>query len=118
MVPSYGASLVEFGRHFLLILRSGIKNVDQILQGLRSEEHTSELQSVRISYAVFCLKKKNVSVRVVSKQFSTAHGCAALALRSFDLEIPACRFIPLVGPSGCGKSTLLQIIGGLMPASA
>src|SRR5690349_24195742 len=25
---------------------------------LRSEEHTSELQSVEISYAVFCLKKK------------------------------------------------------------
>src|SRR3546814_9371951 len=29
------------------------------LTGLRSEEHTSELQSLmRISYAVFCLKKK------------------------------------------------------------
>src|SRR3546814_3031684 len=29
-------------------------------QGDRSEEHTSELQSLmRISYAVFCLKKKN-----------------------------------------------------------
>src|SRR3546814_10028664 len=29
------------------------------LQGFRSEEHTSELQSLmRISYAVFCLKKK------------------------------------------------------------
>src|SRR3546814_7045836 len=29
-------------------------------QGGRSEEHTSELQSLmRISYAVFCLKKKN-----------------------------------------------------------
>src|SRR3546814_7433903 len=29
-------------------------------QRLRSEEHTSELQSLmRISYAVFCLKKKN-----------------------------------------------------------
>src|SRR3546814_10909569 len=29
-------------------------------QGLRSEEHTSELQSLmRNSYAVFCLKKKN-----------------------------------------------------------
>src|SRR3546814_10392483 len=28
--------------------------------GLRSEEHTSELQSrMRISYGVFCLKKKN-----------------------------------------------------------
>src|SRR3546814_4057205 len=30
------------------------------LLSLRSEEHTSELQSLmRISYAVFCLKKKN-----------------------------------------------------------
>src|SRR3546814_3734202 len=29
--------------------------------GLRSEEHTSELQSLmRISYAVFCLKKKTI----------------------------------------------------------
>src|SRR5436305_9675334 len=27
---------------------------------VRSEEHTSELQSVKISYAVFCLKKKNI----------------------------------------------------------
>src|SRR3546814_4453996 len=30
-----------------------------VARGLRSEEHTSELQSLmRISYAVFCLKKK------------------------------------------------------------
>src|SRR3546814_7499798 len=30
------------------------------ITGLRSEEHTSELQSLmRISYAVFCLNKKN-----------------------------------------------------------
>src|SRR3546814_5667235 len=30
----------------------------------RSEEHTSELQSLmRISYAVFCLKKKNTKIR-------------------------------------------------------
>src|SRR3546814_1916609 len=30
-----------------------------LMRGLRSEEHTSELQSLmRISYAVFCLKKK------------------------------------------------------------
>src|SRR3546814_6988424 len=30
------------------------------VRGLRSEEHTSELQSLmRTSYAVFCLKKKN-----------------------------------------------------------
>src|SRR3546814_4664960 len=32
------------------------------LHGIRSEEHTSELQSLmRISYAVFCLKKKKKS---------------------------------------------------------
>src|SRR3546814_2235788 len=33
-------------------------------QGARSEEHTSELQSLmRISYAVFCLKKKTHSTK-------------------------------------------------------
>src|SRR3546814_9700198 len=33
---------------------------DQAIRQVRSEEHTSELQSLmRISYAVFCLKKKN-----------------------------------------------------------
>src|SRR3546814_7127588 len=33
--------------------------------GLRSEEHTSELQSLmRISYAVFCLKKKNTNNKI------------------------------------------------------
>src|SRR3546814_6059630 len=33
-----------------------------IRAGRRSEEHTSELQSLmRISYAVFCLKKKNTT---------------------------------------------------------
>src|SRR3546814_10303363 len=33
------------------------------LAGLRSEEHTSELQSLmRISYAVFCLKKKKKQI--------------------------------------------------------
>src|SRR3546814_1855929 len=36
------------------------KQFTQEVQLLRSEEHTSELQSLmRISYAVFCLKKKN-----------------------------------------------------------
>src|SRR3546814_5397834 len=40
----------------LIDTRMRYENVDQD----RSEEHTSELQSLmRISYAVFCLKKKN-----------------------------------------------------------
>src|SRR3546814_4295804 len=45
-----GAEEFFFRRHRALALR----------RDLRSEEHTSELQSLmRISYAVFCLKKKN-----------------------------------------------------------
>src|SRR3546814_3194519 len=39
--------------------------------GLRSEEHTSELQSLmRISYAVFCLKKKK---RIIQPEGDAQH---------------------------------------------
>src|SRR3546814_4703583 len=39
--------------------RSGGGRLDPVGRAQRSEEHTSELQSLmRISYAVFCLKKK------------------------------------------------------------
>src|SRR3546814_2919660 len=35
------------------------------ISGFRSEEHTSELKSLmRISYAVFCLKKKNKNIYI------------------------------------------------------
>src|SRR3546814_5653426 len=45
--------------------------------GNRSEEHTSELQSLmRISYAVFCLKKKKN--KSVYKQHHTIHKCIYL----------------------------------------
>src|SRR3546814_7295270 len=38
------------------------KGADETDRRMRSEEHTSELQSLmRISYAVFCLKKKNTT---------------------------------------------------------
>src|SRR3546814_2466928 len=43
--------------------------------GDRSEEHTSELQSLmRISYAVFCLKKKKKLIKLTSNntQYNTA----------------------------------------------
>src|SRR3546814_6003156 len=40
----------------------------QVVEPRRSEEHTSELQSLmRISYAVFCLKKKNRQEQKPSK---------------------------------------------------
>src|SRR3546814_7270280 len=41
----------------------GIKGILQVIG--RSEEHTSELQSLmRISYAVFCLKKKHINIKI------------------------------------------------------
>src|SRR3546814_8913162 len=39
---------------------------------IRSEEHTSELQSLmRISYAVFCLKKKTQSLKLNKNELTT-----------------------------------------------
>src|SRR3546814_8507393 len=41
---------------------------------VRSEEHTSDLQSLmRISYAVFCLKKKPKTTRYINQPHSTTH---------------------------------------------
>src|SRR3546814_3472406 len=54
----------------LAALDAGLTTVDSSLGGLggcpfRSEEHTSELQSLmRISYAVFCLKKKTQKSKI------------------------------------------------------
>src|SRR3546814_1245267 len=48
-----GISPLQYGILELVLLNPGIRH--------RSEEHTSELQSLmRISYAVFCLKKKKI----------------------------------------------------------
>src|SRR3546814_2542072 len=48
-----------------------------VLDLLRSEEHTSELQSLmRISYAVFCLKKKKKTIKqasIILKRMNTKH---------------------------------------------
>src|SRR3546814_3583489 len=42
------------------------------IEGTRSEEHTSELQSLmRISYAVFCLKKKTKKQKRIETRYST-----------------------------------------------
>src|SRR3546814_2819822 len=42
--------------------------------GARSEEHTSELQSLmRISYAVFCLKKKKTKTGLTMMDYLTSH---------------------------------------------
>src|SRR3546814_7944863 len=62
--PDIPSIRTEVGVEFVIALhgektldiRRGLKQVSDLR---RSEEHTSELQSLmRISYAVFCLKKK------------------------------------------------------------
>src|SRR3546814_4506830 len=59
-IPNVGPRLTRTpGRIDSLGPRLGSHN-DEILRGMRSEEHTSELQSLmRNSYAVFCLTKTN-----------------------------------------------------------
>src|SRR3546814_9704438 len=59
-----GAGL-ERGIHATTIESGAVQTRD----GARSEEHTSELQSLmRISYAVFCLKKKKQKITNKNKQ--------------------------------------------------
>src|SRR3546814_2827184 len=51
----------------------GTKTLPLMVRGLRSEEHTSELQSLMcISYAVFCLKNKNSYLLYITTQHSTS----------------------------------------------
>src|SRR3546814_4601138 len=51
------ADLTTLSRNAITVVCAGVKSILD-----RSEEHTSELQSLmRISYAVFCLKKQHIS---------------------------------------------------------
>src|SRR3546814_6564420 len=58
-----GKTLGYFAAHLgaaAAVVRAMPNTPAAVGRGIRSEEHTSELQSLmRISYAVFCLKKKN-----------------------------------------------------------
>src|SRR3546814_5275689 len=61
---------LDFGIHLPALT---IPTWEQIVHG-RSEEHTSELQSLmRISYAVFCLKKqmKNTQIQYDNTRYTT-----------------------------------------------
>src|SRR3546814_10464747 len=61
VIPLAGAPLQENRIGFTLRVPVGVVcAITPFNAPLRSEEHTSELQSLmRISYAVFCLKKKH-----------------------------------------------------------
>src|SRR3712207_8059340 len=55
----YAPGILWTAAHHRIPLLSVMHNNRAYHQEVRSEEHTSELQSRNISYAVFCLKKKN-----------------------------------------------------------
>src|SRR3546814_7051296 len=58
--PYMAFTLAEFGHISLAAMEKLGVDLRRDELDSRSEEHTSELQSLmRISYAVFCLKKKN-----------------------------------------------------------
>src|SRR3546814_6941533 len=54
----------------------------------RSEEHTSELQSLmRISYAVFCLKKKNKKITKNTSYHHTVHNAISTITFMYEEHI-------------------------------
>src|SRR3546814_7814000 len=65
--PTGLAALFRPGGDLMLAEAARDANIPFVMSGTstgRSEEHTSELQSLmRISYAVFCLKKKNKNIK-------------------------------------------------------
>src|SRR3546814_5035696 len=73
--PAWRDAVDCFGNRADVVRRGAAAAADEIeqagfgelLQRCRSEEHTSELQSLmRISYAVFCLKKKKNNNYIIS----------------------------------------------------
>ena len=54
-----------------------------------------------------------LSIRGVSRTFTSVRGKATQALLPVDFEVRENDFVTILGPSGCGKSTLLRIVAGL-----
>src|SRR2546430_2974670 len=74
----------------------------------RSEEHTSELQSQSISYAVFCFKKKKLRQHDVSYQFREAAAdatvCTSVLLLIVVIQFAVSRDILLVHATTTDRS--------------
>src|SRR3546814_1284687 len=63
-------------------MRAPVRRVGRGRDGRRSEEHTSELQSLmRISYAVFCLKKK----KTINKRASSFDCISIIKAKPIEL---------------------------------
>src|SRR3546814_7065434 len=69
LIGVHGFQDAKGGRQALRSLPDLIGAAAEPLPAIRSEENTSELQSLmRISYAVFCLKKKNKTERLTKNK--------------------------------------------------
>jgi NitT/TauT family transport system ATP-binding protein len=58
-----------------------------------------------------------ITVRNVSKVFTSRTEERVMALREVSLDVAEGEFVVLLGPSGCGKTTLLRIMGQLEGAT-
>jgi NitT/TauT family transport system ATP-binding protein len=54
-----------------------------------------------------------LSIRGLSKIFTSASGQRHLAVSEVDLSIGEHEFVSIIGRSGCGKSTILRMVAGL-----
>ncbi|MGA8393126.1 MAG: ATP-binding cassette domain-containing protein, partial [Burkholderiaceae bacterium] len=57
--------------------------------------------------------KNQLSIRGVSRVFTSPKGVKTQALTPVDFDVRENDFVTILGPSGCGKSTLLRIVAGL-----
>src|SRR3546814_7332581 len=72
-IDAFVRSHVESAYHPSCSCRMGTDSM-AVVDGERSEEHTSELQSLmRISYAVFCLKKKKKKTKTHTTTATNKH---------------------------------------------
>src|SRR3546814_4084110 len=68
-------------------IRASIQRVSRATRH-RSEEHTSELQSLmRISYAVFCLKKKTQINKKQTQTRQNVHNYTNTRIESYNIRI-------------------------------
>src|SRR3546814_4837452 len=73
---SYDHRIID-GKDAVLFLVD-IKNQLENPHRMRSEEHTSELQSlIAISYAVFCLIKKTFNIHLIATRHATEQLCTS-----------------------------------------
>src|SRR5207249_8174637 len=90
--------MIPIGEHFILRRQKSTPALDEIYARktvvarnllCRSEEHTSELSHVSISYAVFCLKKKKLVILVFHCR-RLINGSVLILFATYELQLQLC----------------------------